>query len=145
MGRYVSQYGTYDRDHAPTRPWRRTAAGNPQPCSPKRAWALELALGRHLAGKAGCSACRLFHRRIDGLIRRRIALEVVPEATVPRWVSRPVNLGRARSTGLELEAKGRADQWLPGFFAARSPLGLRASLSVYRSRVDRRCSPPTCA
>jgi outer membrane receptor for ferrienterochelin and colicins len=131
MGRYVLN-GTYDRFTANT-PLSPDSGGNPA-LQPESAWALELAVERHLAG-GGVLSVGLFHRRIEGLIRRRIALEVVPEATVPRWVSRPVNLGRARSTGLELEAKGRADQWLPGFFAARSPLGLRASLSVYRSRV----------
>lgn len=132
MGRYVLN-GSYDRFTANT-PLSPDSAGNPA-LQPESAWALELAVERHLPG-GGVLSAGLFHRRIDGLIRRRIALEVVPEATVPRWVSRPVNLGRARASGLELEAKGRADQWLPGFFAARSPLGLRASLSVYRSRVE---------
>jgi outer membrane receptor for ferrienterochelin and colicins len=104
----------------PTRRCRPTARAT-RCWQPETALALELAVERHLAG-GGVLSAGLFHRRIDGLIRRRIALESVPEATVPRWVSRPVNLGRAWSSGLELEAKGRADQWLPGVFVARSPL-----------------------
>jgi iron complex outermembrane receptor protein len=47
-------------------------------------------------------------RHVDGLIRNVTRLETVPWASVPRWVSRPVNLGPARSVGLELELKGRA-------------------------------------
>ena len=132
MGRYVLN-GSYDR-FTPNTPLSPDSAGNPL-LQPETALALELAVERHLAG-GGVLSAGLFHRRIDGLIRRRIALESVPEATVPRWVSRPVNLGRARSSGLELEAKGRADQWLPGVFVARSPLTLRAGLSIHRSRVE---------
>ena len=132
MGRYVLNT-TYDRDTRNT-PLAPDTAGNPQ-LQPERAWALELALEAYLP-QGGVVSVALFQRRIDGLIRRRLSEEVVPEATVPRWVSRPVNLGRARSSGMELELKGRADEWLPRLVSARSPWTLRASLSVYRSRVE---------
>lgn len=132
MGRYVLNT-TYDRDTRNT-PLAPDTAGNPQ-LQPERAWALELAMEAYLP-QGGVVSVAVFQRRIDGLIRRRLSQEVVPEATVPRWVSRPVNLGRARSSGLEFELKGRADEWLPGLVPARSPWNLRASLSVYRSRVE---------
>ena len=131
MGRYVLNT-TYDRN-TPNTPLAPDSAGNPR-LQPERAWAAELALEKYLAG-GGVVSVGVFFRAIDGLIRRRIGLETVPEATVPRWVSRPVNLGRARSGGLELEIKGRGDEWLPALFASRSPWHLRAALSVYRSRV----------
>jgi len=78
----------------------------------------------------------VFRRHIDGLTRRRIALETVAEAPVPRWVSRPANIGRASRTGLELELKGRARDLLTAWVAADSALQLRGSLSVYRSAVE---------
>lgn len=131
MGRYVLNT-SYDRNTRNT-PLAADTAGNPQ-LQPERAWALELAVEHYLPG-GGVLSAGVFHRAIDGLIRRRVAEEVVPEATVPRWVSRPVNLGSARASGLELELKGRADPWLP-WVQARSPVTLRASLSVYRSRVE---------
>lgn len=132
MGRYVLNT-TYDRESRNT-PLAADSAGNPQ-LRPERAWALELALEKNLPS-GGVVSVGLFYRHIDGLIRRSIGLETVPEATVPRWVSRPVNFGSARTGGLELEFKGRADEWLPRLVAARSPVNLRAAISVYRSAVD---------
>jgi iron complex outermembrane receptor protein len=51
-------------------------------------------------------------------------------------VSRPVNLSRARSSGVELEIKGKAGELLPATWGAPAGLSLRASLSAYRSTVD---------
>ncbi len=121
MPRYVLN-GSYDRATSNT-PIAADVAGNPA-LKPERSINLDLAYEAQLAG-GGVVGASVFLRHIDGLIRRRIALESVPEASVPRWVSRPVNLGRARSSGLELEWKGRP---LPG-------LGLRGALSLYRSSV----------
>ncbi len=50
---------------------------------------------------------------------------------VPRWVSRPKNLGRAVTQGIELEAKFRLDQMVAG----APPVELRNNLSLFRSRV----------
>lgn len=132
MGRY-SFNTTYERD-TPNTPLAADSAGNPH-LLPEKAWAFEASV-EHYFASGGVASAGVFHRRIDGLIRRRIALESVAEASVPRWVSRPTNIGRAQSTGLELELKGQGDQLLPGWFAPRSGFQLRLSLSLYRSKVE---------
>lgn len=136
---------TYPREQTNT-PIAPDSAGNPA-LQPEYASGLELALERQLTG-GGVLSAGLFYRQIDDLIRRRITLENVAEAPVPRWVSRPANLGRAKSAGLELEVKGRAEQLLPAWLASlakldpgpakgRGPgLQLRAALSVYKSEVE---------
>ena len=113
---------TYPREQSNT-PVAPDSAGNPA-LQPEHATGLELAWERQLSG-GGVLSAGLFHRQIDDLIRRRIALENVAESPVPRWVSRPANIGRAKSMGLELEVKGRG-----------LGLQLRAALSVYRSTVE---------
>ena len=120
--------GQYDRDSLNT-PIAADTAGNPR-LRPEHTSSIELAWERQ-AGPGMLWSAGLSHRRIDNLIRRRLALETVPEATVPRWVSRPVNLGRAHSTALELEWKQRA---APG-------LDWRAGLSLYRSSVEQIDAP----
>ena len=135
--------GTYPREQSNT-PIAPDSAGNPA-LQPEYASGLELALERQLPG-GGVLSAGLFHRQIDDLIRRRITLESVAESPVPRWVSRPANVGGAKSTGLELEVKGRAEHLLPAWLApaaepgparGRGPgLQLRAALSVYRSAVE---------
>lgn len=116
--------GQYDRATANT-PIAADSAGNPA-LTPERSTGFDLAYEHHLPASAGVASVSLSHRRIDQLIRRRIGLENVPEASVPRWVSRPVNLGRARSSGLDVEWKGRLQ---PG-------LNLRLAASAYRSSVE---------
>lgn len=126
--------GSYDREQ-PNTPIAADSAGNPQ-LQPERVWALDLSLERYLPGDGVLSASA-FHRRVQNLIRRRIGLETVAEASVPRWVSRPINLGGARSSGLELELKGPAATWLGAWWTeAPRTLQLRAAVSVYRSGVE---------
>lgn len=133
--------GTYPREQANT-PIAADSAGNPA-LQPEHATGLELAVERQVLG-GGVLSIGVFHRQIDDLIRRRITLETVAEAPVPRWVSRPANIGRAKTTGLELEVKGRAEQLLPAWLApdpgpakGRGPgLQLRAALSIYKSAVE---------
>jgi outer membrane receptor for ferrienterochelin and colicins len=72
---------------------------------------------------------------VQDLIRNRTTLESVSWASVPRYVSRPVNFDSADTFGLELEARGRAGTLLPFAFNAKTPLDLRASLNFYESRV----------
>ena len=136
MPRY-SLNGTYEREISNT-PLAADSAGNPL-LQPERATGLDLAIEQHLDGGSVLSA-GVFHRRISGLIRRRIALETGADASVPagvsRWVSRPVNYGRARSSGLELEVKGTARQLLPVAWAASPAVRLRAAVSLYRSNVE---------
>ena len=133
MPRYTLN-GSYDRD-TPNTPIAADSAGNPR-LQPEQSTGFDLAWERHVQG-GGVASVGVFHRRIDRLVRRRIALETVAEANVPRWVSRPTNLGSARSSGLELEWKGRADDLLrPLWAAAPKGLQLRAAVSVYRSAVE---------
>lgn len=121
--------GTYPRDQTNT-PLAPDSAGNPQ-LRPEQLLGFELAYEHSLPG-GGVISVGLFHREVDRLIRRRIALETVAESPVPRWVSRPDNIGRANSSGLELEFKGRLDAWLPEAGAVQ----WRAAVSAYRSAVQ---------
>ncbi len=115
------------------------SVGNPA-LRPELATGLDVAF-EHYLPQGGVLSIGGFHRRISGLIRQqtsRLPL-VVGWSEQPRWVSMPVNLAAARSTGLELELKGRGDElWATA--AAEQPwlksLSLRASASVYRSSVD---------
>ncbi|MFZ4651781.1 MAG: TonB-dependent receptor plug domain-containing protein [Rubrivivax sp.] len=107
--------------------------GNPA-LRPELATGVDLAFEKYLQGN-GVVSIGAFARTVDGLMRNVTSLQSVSWAAVPRWVSRPVNLGRARSVGVELEAKGKATDLLgAGTFPAG--LSLRASLSVYRSTVE---------
>ncbi len=141
MPRYTLN-GSYERELSNTA-LAPDSAGNPQ-LRPENATGVDLALEQHLPG-GGVLSVSLFHRRIDGLIRRRIALETDADASVPagvaRWVSRPSNFGRAHSSGLELEAKGSAQQLLPKAWALSPAWRLRAAVSVYRSRVEQLDDP----
>lgn len=114
----------------PNTPTSADRAGNPD-LQPELATGIDLAL-EHYPSAGGVFSASLFHRRIRDLQRGVTTLEDVAWSPVPRWVSRTRNIGQATTQGLELEAKGRADQWWPA--APRTEL--RASLSLFRSRVD---------
>lgn len=104
-------------------------AGNPD-LNPELATGIDLAFERYLP-QVGVLSANLFHRRIKDYIRSTTELEVVSWSPVPRWVSRPKNLGRALTQGIELEAKFRLDQ----LFSGAPAVELRNNLSVFRSRV----------
>jgi len=108
--------------------------GNPA-LKPELATGLDIAYERYLPGGAMFSIGG-FHRSVDNLVRNVTRLQTVPWATVPRYVSTPVNFSKATTDGLEFELKGRAGELLPGVFDAKTALNLRASLNYYRSRVD---------
>ncbi len=107
--------------------------GNPA-LKPELATGLDIAYESYLAGGAMFSIGG-FHRSVNDLVRNVTSLQTVPWATVPRFVSTPVNFSKATSTGLEFELKGRAGELLPSLFDAKTALNLRASLNYYRSRV----------
>ncbi|MEH0164518.1 TonB-dependent receptor [Roseateles sp. MS17] len=137
VARYVLN-GNYERNETNT-PIAADRAGNPL-LKPELSTGLDLAY-EHYPSAGGVFSVGMFYRRIDGLTRQRISLEDNPApgvVDVPRWVSRPVNLARATSVGLELEVKGRGEDWLPMFFARgrESGLQLRAAFNLYRSRVE---------
>lgn len=105
-------------------------AGNPN-LKPELANGLDLAFERYLS-KGGVLSVNVFSRRITDLMRNVTELETVSWSTVQRWVSRPRNIGKARTQGVELEAKFRLDEFIPEAL----PLQLRTNLSVFRSSVD---------
>ena len=113
-------------ENFPTAPDR---AGNPA-LLPELASGIDVALEHYFAG-GGLLSANVFRRNIKNLIRSVTALENVPWANVPRWVSRPQNVGDAITQGLELEAKFR----LTEVWAEALPVDLRANLSFFNSRV----------
>lgn len=105
-------------------------SGNPE-LRPELATGIDIAYERYLS-KGGLISASFFARRISDLMRNVTSLQTVSWATVPRWVSRPLNIGRASTLGLELEAKFRLDE----FIADAWPVNLRSNLSLFRSRVE---------
>lgn len=128
---------TINTNYPSTGPNTQTAPdriGNPL-LKPELATGLDIAWENYLKA-GGLVSVGVFHRRISGLVRNTLALETVSWATVPRWVSKPINLDRASTSGLELEVKGRAGELFPSLFDPSLGLNLRAALSAYRSRID---------
>jgi iron complex outermembrane receptor protein len=104
-----------------TRPDR---TGNPN-LKPELATGLDVAV-EHYLGKSGLLSASGFVRNIDDLMRRQTVL------LGSRWVSTPVNIGKARTSGIELEAKFPLTEWWP-----QAPLiDVRSNYSRFRSRVD---------
>lgn len=108
--------------------------GNPL-LRPELATGLDLAFEKYLSG-GGMFSVGVFHRRVKDLIRNVNSLQTVDWASAPRWVSRPTNFSRAKTSGLELEVKGRAGELLPSVFDPRLALNLRGSLNFYHSQVE---------
>jgi outer membrane receptor for ferrienterochelin and colicins len=109
-------------------------AGNPL-LKPELATGLDLSWEHWLDG-GGVLTATAFERRIDGLIRNLLARETVPWDAQARWVSRPRNLDRAVSRGIELEAKSRLDELWPDAPDALAGLLLRMNLALFDSQVD---------
>jgi iron complex outermembrane receptor protein len=104
-----------------TRPDRN---GNPN-LKPELATGIDLAF-EHYLGKSGIVSASGFVRNIDGLMRRQTVFNG------GRWVSTPINIGKARTSGIELEAKFPLTELWPG-----APLiDLRSNYSRFWSRVD---------
>lgn len=138
MDRYA--LNTTDERDQPNSPLSPDQAGHPG-LRPERAWGLELGAERGL-GDGGVFSVTAHARSIDDLIRRRIALEPVAESAVPRWVSRPVNLGSARTRGLDFEWKGAVGEGSRDRAgqegrrpAATSPWQARFAVGLHRSSV----------
>lgn len=132
LGRYVVNT-TYERDVTNT-PIAADRAGNPL-LRPELATGFDLAY-EHYPTSGGVFSAGLFYRRIEDLIRQSVTLQTQPWIGVPRWVARPVNFGVAHSAGLEIEIKGRAEEWLPQWFGPDSGVQLRSGWNVYRSEVE---------
>jgi outer membrane receptor protein involved in Fe transport len=106
---------TVDNNNSPLAP---DMQGNPH-LLPERAWGLDLAYERYF-GKGAMASASAYARRIDDVTIDRV------EQVGKTWVSTPVNAGRARTWGLELEAK----------FPFRPGFDLRANAARNWSRVE---------
>lgn len=105
-------------------------AGNPS-LKPELANGIDLAYENYLKA-GGVVTVNFFNRRIRDLIRSTTRLETVSWANSPRFVSRPQNLGKATTRGIEFDAKFQ----LPELIDGAIPLSVKANLSLYRSHVD---------
>jgi outer membrane receptor for ferrienterochelin and colicins len=112
--------------NAPTSPDR---AGNPN-LKPELATGIDVAAERYLEA-GGVLSANVFYRQITDYMRSVTTLETVSWAPVPRWVSRPQNVGDATTQGLELEAKFRLSEVM----SDAPPLELRSNAAFFRSRV----------
>jgi outer membrane receptor for ferrienterochelin and colicins len=105
-------------------------AGNPN-LKPELANGIDLAYENYLKA-GGVVSVNLFTRRIDDLIRNVTSLETVSYANVPRYVSRPQNLGKATTSGIEFDAKFQLTELIDGAI----PINFRVNASVFDSKVN---------
>jgi iron complex outermembrane receptor protein len=112
---YISTYNDA------TRPDR---SGNPN-LKPELATGIDVAY-EHYLGKSGMLSASGFVRNIDDLMRRQTLFNGA------RWVSTPVNIGSARTSGVELEAKFP----LTGLWSDAPLIDVRSNYSRFWSRVD---------
>ncbi|NJR71996.1 MAG: TonB-dependent receptor [Gammaproteobacteria bacterium] len=105
-------------------------AGNAN-LKPELANGIDLAYEDFFEG-GGVLSVNLFTRQIKDLIRNVTALETVSWATSQRFVTRPQNLGRARTSGIEFDAKFR----LPEIFPTAPAINVRTNLSLFDSKVN---------
>ncbi|CUI06488.1 TonB-dependent receptor plug domain-containing protein [Massilia antarctica] len=116
---------TYSQLNSATRPDR---TGNPN-LKPELAQGLDLAY-EHYLGKSGILSASGFVRKIDKLMRRELTLRDTPDG--PRWLSSPSNIGSARTSGIELEAKFQLAE-----LVANAPnIDLRSNYSHFWSTVE---------
>ncbi len=120
--RIVSRDTDVNGTNTPTSPDR---IGNPA-LRPELSTGVDLAYEHYLGG-GGLLSASLFHRQISDYIRNLVFLDN------GRYVTQPQNVGHARTSGIEFEAKLRPAELVP---ALDWPLDLRANLSFFRSSVD---------
>lgn len=102
--------------------------GNPD-LKPELATGIDLAY-EHYIGRAGILSASAYVRKIDDLIRREIVERQTERGL--RWVSTPINVGKATSRGIELEAKFQ----LSDIVKDGPDMDLRANYSRFWSEVD---------
>ena len=103
-------------------------SGNPN-LKPELAKGLDLAY-EHYIGKGGILSASAFVRQIDDLMRRKLTTHVVNGEE--RFLSTPSNVGSARTSGIELEAKFQ----LADVMANAPNLDVRANYSHFWSDVE---------
>ena len=113
------------RLNSATRPDR---TGNPD-LKPELATGLDLAY-EHYLGRNGILSVSGFIRDIDNLIRRQLSLQQTDLGQ--RWVSTPGNIGHARTSGIELEAKFQLAELMDN----APNVDFRSNYSRFWSKVD---------
>lgn len=113
------------RLNSPTSPDR---IGNPN-LKPELATGLDLAY-EHYLGRNGIVSVSGFVRDIDNLIRRELSQQQTGQGL--RWVSSPANVGHARTSGIELEAKFALAELMDN----APQIDFRSNYSHFWSRVD---------
>jgi iron complex outermembrane receptor protein len=116
---------SFSSENHPTRPDRN---GNPN-LKPELAKGLDFAYEHYLT-RSGILSASVFSRDITDLIRRQTTLQQTSQG--PRWVSTPTNIGHAKTSGIELEAKFQ----LAEFFPNGPNVDVRSNYSRYWSQVD---------
>jgi outer membrane receptor for ferrienterochelin and colicins len=109
--------------------------GNPE-LRPEVAWGLDAALERYLS-EGGVLSASAFHRSIENLMRTTTNLETVSWSPYQRWVSEPVNVGQAETSGVELEAKFRLAEVMEN----APPFDIRTNYSRFWSTVSEISGP----
>ncbi len=99
--------------------------GNPN-LKPELATGLDLAF-EHFFGEGALVSAATYLRRVDDFTRNDVSL------VGDRWISMPINDGRARTHGIELDAKFP----LQLFFKAAPAIDLRANFARNWSSVDK--------
>lgn len=117
---------TFSTDNRATRPDR---MGNPF-LKPELAKGIDLAY-EHYLGKSGILSASGFARQIDNLMRRTTTQYTAADGST-RWVSRPINVGQAMTSGIELEAKFQLVELIPD----APNIDFRSNYSHFWSRVD---------
>ena len=84
----------------------------------------------HYLPNGGILSASAFARDIKDLIRRNTSLEATPDGL--RWISRPLNISRAFTSGIELEAKFGLRDWMPD----APSVDIRANYSRFWSKVN---------
>ena len=107
-------------------------AGNPT-LKPERANGLDLAYEQYLRS-GGVFSVNLFARDIRDLVRNVTTLETVSWADVPRYVNRPVNFSKARTRGIEMDAKFQLSEVVDGL-GALGRLSVKLNGAAYTSSV----------
>jgi outer membrane receptor for ferrienterochelin and colicins len=98
--------------------------GNPN-LKPELSWGLDAAYEHYPTG-GGNFSVSVFHRRIEDVIQREVAFED------GLYISRPANIGEARVSGIELDAKGKLSQLWEG----APNVDLRGNFSANHSKVS---------
>lgn len=105
--------------------------GNPQ-LKPELANGIDLTF-EHYFGGGGLVTVNAFRRDINDLIRRQVSLQNdLSGALGPRWISQPINVGKAKTSGIELEAKAQLSEFIDDAPA----VDLRLNYSRFWSAVN---------